>query len=165
MFDRIDSELRLPLDPDSLTPRSKPLHLRPSTCVAVAAGGLLGVLLRFGFGCVFPTSEGHFPWPTYAINVVGAMFLGLLLEVLSRLGDDDGWLRRVRLCVGTGLLGSFTTYSTFALDVDLLLRGRHFATAGIYMAATILTGLLACGIGIGIASGARVQIRRAEKVR
>lgn len=163
MFDRLDSEPRPTLDPDSLTRQPKSIHLRFSACAAVSAGALLGAPLRFGFGVVFPTSEGHFPWPTCVINIVGATLLGLLLETLSRLGDDDGGLRRVRLGVGTGLLGSFTTYSTFALDVDLLLRGNHFSTARIYVAVTVVGGLLACGVGIAL--GARVRTRRAEEVR
>ena len=153
----------LPVDPDSVPREPGPLHVRPAAIVAVALGGLLGTPLRYVLWARFPTPAGFFPWATFSINVVGAFLLGLLLEALTRLGDDAGWRRRVRLCVGTGLLGSFTTYSTLAVDTDILLSDHHLATAGLYAVATVVVGLLVTAAGIAI--GARVRNRRSEGIR
>ncbi|MFK4363072.1 FluC/FEX family fluoride channel [Rhodococcus erythropolis] len=153
----------LPVDPDSVPREPGPLHVRPSAIAAVAAGGLLGAPLRYGLGVAFPTSAGQFPWTTFAINIAGALLLGLLLEALTRLGEDAGWLRRVRLCVGTGVLGSFTTYSTLAVDTDLLLRDHHLWSAVLYAVASVAVGLLTTAAGI--AAGARIQTQLKEDGR
>ncbi len=95
---------------------------------------------------------------TFAINAAGAFLLGLLLEGLARTGPDTGWRQRVRLGLGTGVLGSFTTYSTLAVDVDELLRGQHWWAAGSYAAGSVLAGLVATVLGIAL--GARISCRR-----
>ena len=160
-----DPASTLPVDPDSdsVPCEPGPLHVRPSAIAAVAAGGLLGAPLRYGLGVVFPTWAGQFPWTTFAINIVGALLLGFLLEALTRLGDDAGWRRRVRLCLGTGVLGSFTTYSALAVDTDLLVREHRLGSAALYAVATVIVGLLATTAGI--AAGAQVRIRRVEVSR
>lgn len=89
---------------------------------------------------------------TFAINVMGAFLLGVLLEGLTRVGPDTGWRQRVRLGVGTGVLGSFTTYSTLAVDIDELLRGHRWWAAGSYAAGSVLAGLVATVIGIAVAA-------------
>ncbi|MDN5586753.1 MAG: CrcB family protein, partial [Brevibacterium sp.] len=73
---------------------------------------------------------------------------------------DTGWRQRVRLLVGTGMLGSFTTYSTLAVDTDLFLRSHQWWAAGSYAAGTVLVGLVATTAGIAIA--ARLRTRPAE---
>ena len=163
MTRRPDPAPTLPVDPDSVPRESGPLHVRPSAIAAVAAGGLLGAPLRYGLGVAFPTSGGQFPWTTFAINIAGALLLGCLLEALTRLGDDAGWRRRLRLCLGTGVLGSFTTYSTLAVDTDLLVRDHHLGSAALYAVASVIAGLLATTAGIAV--GAQVRTRRVEVSR
>lgn len=164
MPEHTDPYPTLPVDSDEVAPTPGPLHRRPAALAAVAAGGVLGTSARYGAALSFSTPPGQWPVTTFAVNVVGALLLGILLEGLTRLGPDSGWRQRVRLGVGTGLLGSFTTYSTLAVETDLLLRGGHVAAAVTYAAASVLTGLVATWLGI--AAGARIGgARRAETGR
>ena len=87
----------------------------------------------------------------FVINVVGSFVLGLLLETLSRRGSDDGSRRLLRLALGTGVLGGFTTYSSLATDVASRLphaTGVAFA----YAAASLVLGVLAAFAGVALAS-------------
>ncbi|WP_308117461.1 fluoride efflux transporter FluC [Rhodococcus rhodochrous] len=128
-----------------------------SAIAAVALGGFAGTAARFGVGELFP---GAWPVATFAINVVGAFLLGLLLEVLVRLGPDTSWRRLLRLGVGTGALGSFTTYSALAVDADLLWRdGRPELAIG-YAVGTMLVGLAATALGVVAGSARRRRARR-----
>jgi CrcB protein len=88
------------------------------------------------------------PLVTLMINVVGAFALGVLLEALTHSRIDDGRQKVIRLAVGTGLLGGFTTYSTLAVDTVLLLRsGASLAALG-YAGGTVLLGVLAAAAGV-----------------
>ncbi|WP_336082533.1 fluoride efflux transporter CrcB [Nocardia sp. SSK8] len=129
-----------------------PLHSRLSAIAAVAVGGLLGTPLRYLFGVWFPHTTGTWPTATFAVNILGAFTLGLLLEALTRLGPDTGTRQRLRLCLGTGLLGSFTTYSTLAVDTTLLVRADQPGLALAYSLATVVIGLLTTMAGIAVAA-------------
>ncbi|WP_346764668.1 CrcB family protein [Rhodococcus sp. HNM0569] len=129
-----------------------PLHVRGRALAAVAAGGALGTLARYGVGLLLPTERGHWPWATFSVNVVGAFVLGALLELLVRSGTDSGLRQTIRLGVGTGLLGAFTTYSAFAVDIDLLVHDGHAAVALSYAAATLAAGFAATALGIACAA-------------
>lgn len=108
--------------------------------VAVAAGGALGALARFGIDSAAPDSL--FPWPTLAINVLGAFVLGLLpaLVVVRR-------SRRVAIGLGPGLLGGFTTVSAWAGGIRDLAGAGHVDLAGLYLAATLAATLGAAAVG------------------
>ncbi|WP_067652104.1 fluoride efflux transporter FluC [Nocardia harenae] len=127
----------------------------------VGAGGLAGAALRYRLGVWFPHRAGGWPGATFAVNVTGAFLLGLLLEALVRMGPDTGARQRVRLTVGTGFLGAFTTYSTLAVDTDLLLRAGHPGTAAAYAVGTVLAGGLASTAGIAL--GALLHRRGAAR--
>ncbi|MEU4711063.1 CrcB family protein [Nocardia salmonicida] len=145
--------------PDTISPA--PLHVRASAISAVAVGGLIGAPARYGLGIAFPhSSSGHWPVTTFAINIVGAFVLGVLLEALARLGPDAGWRQRVRLCMGTGLIGSFTTYSTLAVDTDLLLRARYPWSAITYSLGTVIAGLVATAAGVGVGAWTAARLVR-----
>ncbi|WP_334172620.1 fluoride efflux transporter FluC [Sinomonas sp.] len=129
----------------------RPLHLHPGFILIVVLGGLAGALARYGLGLALP-APGGWPLPTLVINLAGAAALGILLEALARRGPDQGGLRVARLLAGTGFLGAFTTYSTFAVDADrLLAAGRTAAGIG-YLAATLLGGAAAAALGIWAAA-------------
>ena len=129
---------------------TRPLHRRPGLLLGVVAGGALGTLARDGVGHLLPTASGHWPTGTFAVNVAGAFVLGLLLEALTRAGSDDGWRRTLRLVAGTGFCGGLTTYSTLAVETDLLVRDGHPGLAVAYAGSTVVAGLLA------VVAGARV---------
>lgn len=138
--------------------RPRPLHLRPRLVGLVALGGALGTALRLGVTTLAgPGGAGGWPWGTVAVDLTGAFGLGVLLEHLTRTGPDDGRLRDVRLLVGTGVLGGYTTYSTLALDAVTLADGGDLAAAILSAGGTLVLGLVAAAAGMAV--GARRRTR------
>ncbi|WP_439691895.1 fluoride efflux transporter FluC [Curtobacterium sp. SP.BCo] len=125
----------------------RPPHRRWAFLGLVALGGAIGTAARALLAAAFPALDG-ISWTILAINVVGAFCLGLLLETLARRGPDVGRRRAVRLFVGTGVLGGFTTYSTLADDTAQLLDGGRWAAGSGYALVTVVLGLLAVAAGV-----------------
>jgi CrcB protein len=121
----------------------------------IAAGGAVGAVGRYGLTRAFPVGADTFPTTTFAINVAGAFVLALLLETLLRRGTPDHWLR---LLVGVGVLGAFTTFSTFVTEVALLVRDDHSGTAALYVAASVITGSAAVIAGLFAAGWRRLPV-------
>lgn len=146
----------------SSTPSTPPLvpalHRRASLALLVGAGGALGSVARYGLAQALPPQHG---WPvgTLAANLVGAFLLGLLLEVLGRRGPETPGATRVRLALGTGVLGGFTTFSSLALETERLLATGAVGTAAAYAGTSVVVGVL-CAVG-GVALGAVLAGRRA----
>ena len=124
-------------------------HLRLVTLVLV--GGTLGTALRAWLEGAFAPPTG-WPWATFGINLVGSFVLGLLLERLVRGGPDDGWRRSVRLGCGTGILGGFTTYSTFVLEVERLASDGETAVAVAYPLVSVVLGVALAVAGMTVAT-------------
>lgn len=124
----------------------------------VLCGGAVGTGVRARLESAFAADPGSWPWVTFWINVGGSLLLGLVQEALARSGPDQGWRRRVRVGVGTGVIGGFTTYSTFILEVDLLLRAGLTWTGGAYAVVSIVAGL-GCALA-GITLGRALLSRR-----
>ena len=89
---------------------------------------------------------------TLGINVVGALLLGALLELLADRSIDAGWSRRIRLALGTGVLGGFTTYSALATDTATL-AANHPGRAIGYALGTVVIGAAASIVGIWLSRG------------
>ncbi|ROZ93707.1 fluoride efflux transporter CrcB [Gordonia sp. OPL2] len=151
-----DDRPALPVDPD--TP-PRPLHRQPAALVWVFCGGIVGTGLRYMIEEAWPTTSGAWPWATFAVNLCGAFLLGALLAGLAHLGSDEGWRQRTRLLVGTGVCGSFTTYSTFALEISLLGRDGAVPTAIAYAVISVVGGVVAAWSGIVLAD---IGFRRRE---
>ncbi|MGC3022028.1 MULTISPECIES: fluoride efflux transporter FluC [unclassified Brevibacterium] len=129
----------------------RPLHLRlPSLGLAVI-GGSLGTAAREAIGLVVADRAG-IPVAILGINLLGAFCLGLLLSGLSRLGPDAGLRRTVRIMVGTGFMGGFTTYSALATDTASLLGDGRIGAGLAYGLGTVVIGGLATWAGIAVAS-------------
>jgi CrcB protein len=129
-------------------------HLRAGLVAFVAAGGAVGTALRAGIALlVHPV--GGFPVAIFGINIVGAFVLGMLLQALTARGPDTGRRRTLRLLLGTGVLGGFTTYSALSSDSAVLLTSGGVALALGYGLATVVLGALAswAGIALGAALG------------
>lgn len=113
----------------------------------VAAGGALGSALRYGVSLVLVREDmrSGFPWATFAVNVLGSFFLGMVAESLvgKRLFGVDA-----RAVVGTGLLGGFTTYSSFNLETLRLVDAGQHGRAGLYVGATLVVCLVAGLLGL-----------------
>lgn len=124
----------------------------PSTTVAlVGAGGAAGALARYGIAHAIPTARAAFPWATFAVNVTGSFALGALLTLLvERLPRG----RAARPLLGTGVIGAYTTFSTFTVEAVLLARNGHAATAALYVVTSVVAGLLAAAAGIALVRGA-----------
>lgn len=116
----------------------------------VAAGGALGTTIRAALENAAPAAPGGWPWTTFAINLLGSFVLGVLLETLVRSGPDEGWRRRVRLGCGTGVLGGFTTYSTFVIEAERLLTGGHVAIGAAYALVSVVVGIACALLGIAL---------------
>ncbi|HET6794827.1 MAG TPA: fluoride efflux transporter CrcB, partial [Acidimicrobiales bacterium] len=126
---------------------------------AVAAGGALGTLARYLIAQGLPTGDGDFPWATFLTNVSGSLVLGFLLVlVIERFPPT----RYVRPFLATGFCGAFTTFSTFAVEADLLFHGGHPGTAVAYVAASLAAGLAAVAAGMTAARVVPVAERRAR---
>ncbi|WP_372593481.1 CrcB family protein [Actinotalea sp.] len=130
---------------------SLPAHRRPLLVAIVALGGALGASGRYGLGLVVSPAHG---WPvaTLTANVVGAFLLGVLLEGLVRRGEESPRGRLLRLGLGTGVLGGFTTFSSLALEIDQLLGRGAVGTALGYAVVTLVVGFGACLGGIVLAA-------------
>ena len=112
------------------------------TTLYVAAGGMLGVLARFGIGRLTLHHEALI-WSTVAINVVGSFLLGLLAA--------EHWFSRdLREGIGVGFLGGFTTFSTFSVQAVLEVDAGEPARALVYVLASIVGGLLAATAGFAL---------------
>jgi CrcB protein len=108
--------------------------------VWVGLAGGIGTLLRYTIG--LNVDQARFPWATLAINLSGAFILGLFLTLaLGRVSVD------VMTPVAVGLLGGYTTFSTFAWESFAMGRGGRPVTAGIYVGVSVIGGLVAAGAG------------------
>ena len=140
------------------------MHLHWGFLGLVFLGGTVGTALREALALVLPPVDlaagVRLPLTTLGINLLGALLLGLLLEALVRRGTDAGRRRTVRLLLGTGLLGGFTTYSALATDSVLLLQGGATGVAIAYGLGSVLFGGVATWLGILI--GAALQRRTHE---
>lgn len=126
----------------------------------VGLGSGLGTLLRAVIERAYPAELGEWPWATFAINIIGSLLLGAVLESLARVGADTDWRRAVRLCVGTGLIGGFTTYSTYVVEVDRLAQSGHSALAAAYAVLSVALGIVAASSGVGVAAAIFSRRRR-----
>jgi fluoride exporter len=145
--DRGDSHPEPPIDPD-------PGPLTLGFVALVGIGGLLGTLGRYEVGRWLPAGAG-LPRGTLLANLVGALILGVLLESLAIRGDDTGRRRQTRLLVGTGFCGGLTTYSTLAVETDLLVRAHRAGLAAEYAIGSVIAGVAVAAIGIALASWIR----------
>jgi CrcB protein len=152
-----DSHPELARDPD--TGSARPLHLRPTALAWVFAGGLVGTGARYLIEKAYPFHAPGWPWATFGVNLLGAFALGVVLEALARMGDDTGWRQRVRLLFGTGVCGSVTTYSAFALEASLIGREGDVGVAVAYSIVSVVAGLIMAWAGITLA--AAIHSRRA----
>lgn len=125
----------------------RPVYLTWSGVGLVVGGGAVGTAGREAVSLAIP-ALGGLPAATLAVNLIGAIFLGWLLESLLRAGPDTGLRQRIRLLLGTGFAGGFTTYSALATETaELLLADRGWLAVG-YAAGTLVLGAAATVLGI-----------------
>jgi len=141
----------LPVDPDVLPRAALP---RWDVLAVIAAGGAVGSLGRWGLTLLLPHPAGAFPWATFAANTAGCALLGVLMVFVVEMWPPS---RYARPFLGVGVLGGFTTFSTFMLDARSLLVAGRTAPALAYVAGSLAAGLAAVVVGI---RGTRLAVRR-----
>lgn len=129
-----DVDLHVPRQRAELRPHSAPV------IAAVAVGGAIGASARYGAALLWPTAAGAFPWTTLVVNVVGCAVIGAFMVFISEVWTVH---RLARPFFGTGVLGGFTTFSTYATDARRLIDGGHPRIALAYLALTLVTALAA----------------------
>lgn len=123
-------------------------RLRAPDLAVVAAGGVVGASLRYAFARALPTASGSFPWATLLTNGSGSFVLGVVLAwTLHRPTIDP----RVRLFIATGIIGAFTTMSTYAVETCLLVRDGHAWSAALYASTSVIIGVTAAWVGTRVA--------------
>jgi CrcB protein len=126
--------------------------------LAVAVGGALGTIVRYEVARVEPPGAGHFPWATFAVNVIGSFVLGVAATALV-----EAWppARFLRPFVAVGFCGGLTTFSTWMVESVLLVRDDHAGLATLYLAVSLVAGFVAVVAG---AWAARATLHRAPPV-
>jgi len=123
----------------------------------VTLGGALGSLLRYQAGVIWPNPPGTFPTTILLVNLVGCLVIGVFLTLIT-----ERWTthRLVRPFVATGVLGGFTTFSTYSLDIVTLVRLGHPVQAVTYLFITAIGAMLA--VGLGMVATRRLIARRSS---
>jgi CrcB protein len=153
----------LPVDPDrdgddEVVPGRPPVE-HWDVALAVAAGGAIGGLARYATTELVGTHPASFPWATFVENVVGCLLLGALMVVLVELRGPS---RYARPFLGVGVLGGYTTFSAYTSEIRALAASGHTVTAALYLAGSVVAGLLATLVGV---AGARVVARVGSRRR
>ncbi|MCW2276665.1 fluoride efflux transporter CrcB [Heliophilum fasciatum] len=115
--------------------------------LAVGIGGFLGAILRYEMGqwCAPWVAQSGFPWGTLLINLSGCLVLAFFLTITL---EYYSVRPSIRVGLGTGFLGAFTTFSTFTLECVYLLNSRAFWSLGIYLMASIAGGTVLSALGV-----------------
>jgi CrcB protein len=127
--------------------------LRWDVLAVIALGGVLGSLARWSLTLLWHPAPGRFPWATFTANVSGCLLMGALMVVVLELAGPSRYLRPF---LGVGVLGGYTTFSTFMLDARGLLAGGHPGPAAAYLLGSLAAGLAAVWLG---ARAARAVLR------
>jgi CrcB protein len=119
---------------------------------AIYAGGVVGALIRVGLAQAFPPGPGAWPWPTFAVNIVGAFLLGYFFARLRDHPEES----LAHPFLGIGICGTLTTFSTLQLELFEMLEGGYLPLALAYAAATIVGGFACVHLGTVATRRARV---------
>ena len=132
----------VPIDPD-LAPR--PRRLAPDVLAVIALGGIVGATARFEVAEALPTAPGHFPWATFWTNLSGSLLLGFLLILIIERARPTRYLRPF---LATGVIGAYTTMSTYAVETAVLIKDGHAAVGLTYGIGSLAAGLFLAYAGM-----------------
>jgi fluoride exporter len=126
---------------------------------AISAGGAVGAVARYGLSTAWPHRPTEFPWSTLVVNVSGCLCIGVLMVLVTEVYTDQ---RLLRPFLGVGVLGGYTTFSTYVVDIG------HAATAGaagialVYLAVTLVGAVSAVWAGVTVTEWAVARHRGAR---
>jgi fluoride exporter len=154
-----DDESIIPIDPDlapsdpgepSVTgtqrvPRRRHGRARPDVLAVIAVGGMLGATARFELAEALPTAPGHFPWATFWANLSGSFLLGFLLILLLERFPPT---RYIRPFLATGIIGAYTTMSTYLVETAVLIKDGYAAIGLTYGLGSLIAGVFLAYAGI-----------------
>ena len=143
---------RMPIDSDIdlhvVQQRQELLRTPWAILATISAGGALGALARYGLASAWPHPPGRFPWATFVTNVTGCFLIGVLMVIITEVWTAH---RLVRPFLGVGVLGGFTTFSTYLLDTRTLVVADRAPLAVVYLFGTLAAGIVAVWLGIAMA--------------
>jgi CrcB protein len=118
-----------------------------SVLAAISAGGVVGASARYGVGLALPHGPDGWPWSTFLINTSGCFLIGVLMVLILEV-----WVahRLVRPFLGVGVLGGYTTFSTYAVEAQQLIGAGRPGLALAYLGATVVAALVAVLVGISV---------------
>lgn len=154
-----DDDAIIPIDPDLAPsdpaeprvtgtrriPRRRHGRARPDVLAVIAIGGMVGATARFKLAEALPTESGHFPWATFWANLSGSFLLGFLLVVLLERFPPT---RYIRPFLATGILGAYTTMSTYLVETAVLIKDGHPVTGLTYGIGSLAVGVFLAYAGI-----------------
>ncbi|MBN9112671.1 MAG: fluoride efflux transporter CrcB [Pseudonocardia sp.] len=126
----------------------EPLRGQGRAFLAVALGGAIGAVARWAVGLALPTPTGSFPLATFLINVVGCFLIAVVVVAVTELTQAHPL---VRPFLATGILGGFTTFSTYSVDAQHLVAAGRMGTAFAYLGATLVAAVIAAWLGLAAA--------------
>ena len=120
------------------------------TLLLVAVGGASGAVMRYLLGVQALRFAGSgWPYGTFAANILGGFLMGVLAGVLALRGgaDQEKW----RILLGVGVLGGFTTFSAYSLEVALMIERRAYGQAAVYSLGSVVLSIAALFVGLILA--------------
>ncbi|MEZ5311146.1 MAG: CrcB family protein [Microthrixaceae bacterium] len=120
-------------------------RFEPDVLAVIALGGMIGATCRYALSRALPSAAGRFPWATLITNLTGSLILAVLLVVMVERFPPS---RLLRPFLTTGVLGAYTTMSTFLVDTALLIEGGHALTGFGYALSTLVGGLALAYLGV-----------------
>jgi CrcB protein len=119
---------------------------------AIYAGGTIGALARVGLAEAAPHDAGAWPWPTFAVNMAGALLLGYLVGRLRDHPEDSV----AHPFLTTGICGTLTTFATLQLELFEMIEGGHLGLAAAYVGVTLVAGFACVRLGLALERRPRV---------
>jgi CrcB protein len=150
---------RVGAEVDRPAPPRRPRSWDPAVLAMIAAGGVLGAEARYGMSVLIPYQPGQWPWAIWLVNISGCFLIGVLMVIMTELSSPH---RLVRPFLGVGVLGGYTTFSTYAVEVLQLHDAGRTAEALGYLAVTPVVAVVACAAGT---AATRILWRRFPRPR
>lgn len=158
-------ELAEPIDPDVdlrfWSQRRELVRSHGAVLAVIALGGGIGALARYGLAEALPTQPRGFPWATFLTNAIGCFLIGVLMVLVTEVWSAH---RLVRPFLGVGILGGFTTFSSYALEIRGLLQPGTVGLAFGYLAGTLICAMLAVIAGVWLTRAATRSARTPDRV-